>query len=99
MSNIFEQAAKMVLSMSLEEKAALVSGFDCWNTEVIESVGLSSVMLSDGPHGLRKQQESQDNLGIGGSVPATSFPAQVFTVFIVPFMEYFLFLHIVFYSV
>lgn len=77
MSNIFEQAAKMVLSMSLEEKAALVSGFDCWNTEVIESVGLSSVMLSDGPHGLRKQQESQDNLGIGGSVPATSFPAQV----------------------
>ena len=77
MIHVLEQAAKMVLSMSLEEKASLVSGFDCWNTEVVESVGLGSVMLSDGPHGLRKQLLSQDNLGIGGSVPATSFPAQV----------------------
>lgn len=77
MIHVWEQAAKMVLSMTLEEKAALVSGFDCWNTKVVESIGLGSVMLSDGPHGLRKQLLSQDNLGIGGSVPATSFPAQV----------------------
>ena len=76
MINIYEQAAKMILGMTLEEKAALVSGFDCWNTKVIESVGLSSVTLSDGPHGLRKQIMSQDNLGIGTSIPATSFPAQ-----------------------
>ena len=76
MINIYEQAAKMILGMTLEEKAALVSGFDCWNTKVVESVGLSSVTLSDGPHGLRKQIQSQDNLGIGGSIPATSFPAQ-----------------------
>ena len=73
MIHVWEQAAKMVLSMTLEEKAALVSGFDCWNTKVVESIGLGSVMLSDGPHGLRKQLLSQDNLGIGGSVPATSF--------------------------
>ena len=39
MIHVWEQAAKMVLSMTLEEKAALVSGFDCWNTKVVESIG------------------------------------------------------------
>jgi beta-glucosidase len=56
----------------LKEKIALLDGLDVWHTKPID--GLPSLMMSDGPHGLRKQVSDSDNLGIGGSVPATCFP-------------------------
>lgn len=69
-----EQAKEFVSKMTLEEKVSLCSGKDCWNTKAINSLGLDSIMMSDGPHGLRKQTDATDNLGIGDSVPAVCFP-------------------------
>lgn len=69
-----EKAKELVLQMTLEEKAGLCSGEDCWNTKKIERLGIDSIMTSDGPHGLRKQIGAADNLGIGESVPAVCFP-------------------------
>jgi len=61
-------------AMTLEEKASLSLGSDFWHTAAVERVGVPSVMLADGPHGLRKQPEGGDHVGLGGSVPATCFP-------------------------
>ena len=70
-------AAAQVAKMTLEEKASLTSGDSFWYTKSVESAGVPSVMLTDGPHGLRKQRGSADHLGIGDSVPATCFPPAV----------------------
>lgn len=64
----------IVEKMKLEEKAALCSGFDFWNTKGMERFSLKSIMLTDGPHGLRKQAGDADHLGINDSIPATCFP-------------------------
>lgn len=69
-----EKAKELVSRMTLKEKAELCSGQDCWNTKSVERLGVSSIMVSDGPHGLRKQIGATDNLGIGESVPAVCFP-------------------------
>ncbi|MFT4213405.1 MAG: glycoside hydrolase family 3 C-terminal domain-containing protein [Microbacterium sp.] len=63
--------------LTTEEKAALTSGADFWTTKGIERVGIPSVMLTDGPHGLRKQAGASDHLGLAGSIPATCFPPAV----------------------
>ncbi|AUG28532.1 MULTISPECIES: glycoside hydrolase family 3 C-terminal domain-containing protein [Microbacterium] len=63
--------------LTLEEKASLTSGADFWTTRAIDRVGLPSVMMTDGPHGLRKQQGATDHLGLAQSVPATCFPPAV----------------------
>ncbi|MYF50287.1 MAG: glycosyl hydrolase [Gammaproteobacteria bacterium] len=60
--------------MSLEEKAAFCSGRNFWHMEANERLGLASILLTDGPHGLRKQMGDTDHVGIGYSVPATCFP-------------------------
>lgn len=65
--------------MTLEEKAMLVSGKDFWHTQELERLGIPSMMMTDGPHGLRKQGEKGDHLGIGDSVPATCFPTAAAT--------------------
>lgn len=44
----------LIAQMSLEEKAGLCSGKDMWHTKAIERLGIPSVMMCDGPHGLRK---------------------------------------------
>lgn len=44
----------LVKQMTLEEKAGLCSGFDFWHTKTVERLGIPSVMVSDGPCGLRK---------------------------------------------
>ncbi|NGO81372.1 beta-glucosidase [Streptomyces sp. YC504] len=64
----------LLAALTREEKAALLDGSDFWRTPSVERLGIPSVMLSDGPHGLRKQPESGDHLGLLDSVPATCFP-------------------------
>ena len=68
------EAAGLVAQMTLEEKARLCSGKNFWFLEGVERLGVESVMVTDGPHGLRKQATSADHLGLGGSVKATCFP-------------------------
>lgn len=65
---------KIIKQLTLEEKASLCSGADFWHTESVERLGIPSVMVTDGPHGLRKQDETSDHLGLHDSVPATCFP-------------------------
>lgn len=73
-----EKIANIVSQLTLEEKAGLCSGLDFWHTKAVERLGIPSVMVSDGPHGLRKQAGSQtDHLGIASSVTATCFPTAV----------------------
>ncbi|PSL38150.1 beta-glucosidase [Labedella gwakjiensis] len=63
--------------LTLEEKASLTSGADFWTTKAVDRVGIPSVMLTDGPHGVRKQREGGDHLGLADSVPTTCFPPAV----------------------
>jgi beta-glucosidase len=67
----------VLAALSLEQKASLTSGSDFWHTEPIPAAGLPSIMVADGPHGLRKQPDSHDAIGLSGSVPATCFPPAV----------------------
>ena len=60
--------------LPLERLVSLLSGGGFWTTETIDGVGLPAVTLTDGPHGLRRQPDDADHLGIGDSVPATCFP-------------------------
>ena len=68
---------QMINQMTLEDKVALGSGKDFWHTKEMPQYELDSVMMADGPHGLRKQPEEADMLGINDSIPATSFPTAV----------------------
>lgn len=74
-----ERAKTLVAEMTLEEKASLCSGDRFWHLKGIERLGLKPIMVTDGPHGLRKQAGGEDQLGINESVPATCFPAACLT--------------------
>jgi len=65
----------LVSQMTLEEKCSLLSGADFWHTEGIERLGVPGCMVSDGPHGLRKQEEGTDHLGMNESIKAVCMPA------------------------
>ncbi|MBD5086593.1 MAG: glycosyl hydrolase [Clostridiales bacterium] len=65
---------ELIDQMSLEEKAGLCSGKDMWHTKEIERLGIPSVMVCDGPHGLRKQDSSGVSTNINQSVDAICFP-------------------------
>lgn len=66
---------ELVKQMTVEEKAGLCSGQDFWHTKAIERLGIPAVMVSDGPHGLRKQDQEADHLGLNESIKAVCFPA------------------------
>lgn len=68
---------EIVEKMSLEQKAKFVSGFDYWHLEEAKELGLPKIMVTDGPHGLRKQntdKKTSDGIGLGNSVPSTCMP-------------------------
>ena len=58
----------------LQRKAEMLTGKDFWSTQAWEELGVRSMFLSDGPHGLRKQAAASDHLGLNESLPATCFP-------------------------
>ena len=69
---------KEILSkMTLEEKASMVTGYDFWHFKGVERLGVPSLMVCDGPHGLRKQEDAAnaDMLGINDSITAVCFPS------------------------
>ena len=68
------EAAHLVASLSLPDKIRLLSGRDFWMTQAIPEAGVPSIMLTDGPHGLRKQSGATDHADVSTSVPATCFP-------------------------
>ena len=70
---------ELLRQMTLEEKVALGSGRDFWHLKSYEKYGIPEVMVSDGPHGLRKQRNTGDMLGLNDSVPATCFPTASLT--------------------
>ncbi len=69
------KAQHILNQLTTEEKVMLQVGMDNWHTMPIDRVGLPSIMVCDGPHGLRKQLNSGDHLGMGYSIPAVCFPA------------------------
>ena len=69
-----EKYLEILKQMTLEEKASLCSGENFWVTKPIERLGVPSVRVSDGPHGLRKEQESAGTNIMRPAVPATCFP-------------------------
>ena len=71
---VFSQFSVKAADLTLAEQASLTSGGTFWHTKPISRVGLPAIMVSDGPHGLRKQPGTGDHLGVGQSVPATCFP-------------------------
>ena len=67
-------AKEIIKQMTLEEKASLCSGLNFWNTKPIERLNIPSIMMTDGPHGLRKQAGAADHLGLNESIESTCFP-------------------------
>lgn len=65
---------EMLDKMTIEEKAAILSGKNEWQSRAIPRLGIPSVFFADGPHGIRKQEGAGDHLGLNASVPATCFP-------------------------
>jgi len=70
-----QKVTEWVAALTLEEKAGLCSGNDFWWTKSIERLGIPAIMMTDGPHGLRKQAGASDHLGINESLASTCFPS------------------------
>jgi beta-glucosidase len=69
-----ESIAALLAGLSVPQKAALCLGSDFWHTAPVSELGIEAVMVSDGPHGLRKQPERGADAGLRTSEPATCFP-------------------------
>jgi beta-glucosidase len=69
-----ESVAALLAELSVPQKAALCLGSDFWHTAPIREHGIEAVMMSDGPHGLRKQTERAADAGLRASEAATCFP-------------------------
>ncbi|MGN0806004.1 MAG: glycoside hydrolase family 3 protein, partial [Candidatus Coproplasma sp.] len=65
---------EIIDNMTLRQKADFLTGKDFWQTREYPELGVTSMFLSDGPHGLRKQAAAADHLGLNPSIPATCFP-------------------------
>ena len=65
---------KIINELTVRQKADLLTGKDFWQTKDYPELGVPSLFLSDGPHGIRKQAAAADHLGLNASIPATCFP-------------------------
>ncbi len=65
------------MSLTFEEKVKLLDGQDIWHTKSFDN--LDSLLMTDGPHGIRKQLDINDSLGVTGSVKATCYPTASLT--------------------
>lgn len=63
--------------LTLEEKASFCSGVDFWYLKDLKRLSIPSIMVADGPHGLRKQENAENHIGFNQSIPATCFPTAV----------------------
>ena len=69
------QYEEIISKLTLAEKCGILSGKDVWHTREVPGAQIPSIMLSDGPSGLRKQEGEGDHLGLNASVKATCFPS------------------------
>ena len=70
-----DRVNQILEQLTLEEKASLCSGDGFWHLKGVERLGVPQIMVTDGPHGLRKQDSGrEDHVGLQQSVPATCFP-------------------------
>ncbi|MBS4101688.1 glycoside hydrolase family 3 C-terminal domain-containing protein [Tsukamurella paurometabola] len=61
--------------LPIEDRARLLTGADFWTTAA--APGVASIVLTDGPHGVRRQVGDSDHLGLHAAAPATCFPPAV----------------------
>lgn len=64
----------VLAALPLARKVEILSGRGFWHIEPVAELELEPIMVTDGPHGLRRQEVSDDHLGIAASVPSTCFP-------------------------
>ncbi len=77
MRDTYAKAEQIVSGLSTDDKIRLVSGHDAWTTEELVDAGIPAILMTDGPHGVRRQPSTADHLGVNESVPATCFPTAV----------------------
>ncbi len=66
---------QLIDKMTLYEKASLLSGKSFWESRDVKRLSISSITLSDGPSGVRRQADGVDHLGLHPGLPATCFPS------------------------
>lgn len=76
MSVTEKQVTEILAEMTLEEKIALTIGKDLWTTNGVPRLGIEPIVMTDGPHGVRKSPQGSE-IGLGNSIPATCFPTAV----------------------
>ncbi|MDX6201451.1 MAG: beta-glucosidase, partial [Frankiales bacterium] len=60
--------AALLSGMTVSEKVSLCLGSDFWHTAAVPSAGVERILVSDGPHGLRRQPDDVDHLGMAASL-------------------------------
>lgn len=80
------QNKDIIDKLTIEEKASLCSGKDYWNTKAIPRMGIKSIMVADGPHGLRKRdykekkkRKGADKRSVLAGKPAICYPTAATT--------------------
>jgi beta-glucosidase len=68
------KATEIINTLSLKDKIKLITGKEFWYTQSLEKYGLKSLLLTDGPSGIRKQSEGSDALGLNKSIETIAFP-------------------------
>jgi len=72
-ASVEKRVQQLLNQMTLEEKVSLLSGKNTWQTVPIERLGIPSLTMTDGPHGVRANQTGPERI----EGPATSFPTGV----------------------